>query len=251
MRSRSAEPDWPASQALVRSPAVGKVCIIGAGSSGIAACQVLHARGIPFDCFETGSGVGGNWRYDNDNGMSSAYRSLFINTSREMMEYASLPDAGGLSGLPAPHADRRLLRRLRGSLRVPRPDPLPHRGHVGGAATAAGAGRSRSTTARPTTYDAVMVANGHHWNPKLARARLPRPGGLPRRAAPLAPLPRARRALRGPQRARARHRQLGHRHRGGDLARVEDDLSRHAPRRARAAQVHRRHAHRPARRRSG
>ena len=50
-----------------------RVCVIGAGSSGIAACQVLHARGIPFDCFEKGSQVGGNWRYMNDNGMSSAY----------------------------------------------------------------------------------------------------------------------------------------------------------------------------------
>ena len=70
---------------------MAKVCIIGAGSSGIAACQVLHARGIDFDCFEKGSGVGGNWRYGNDNGMSSAYRSLFINTSRTMMEYATFP----------------------------------------------------------------------------------------------------------------------------------------------------------------
>src|SRR5918992_6129372 len=76
---------------MVRSPAVGKVCIIGAGSSGIAACQVLSARGIDFDCYEKGSEVGGNWRYDNDNGMSSAYRSLFINSSRRMMEYASYP----------------------------------------------------------------------------------------------------------------------------------------------------------------
>ena len=50
------------------------VCIIGAGSSGIAAAQVLHARGVDFDCFEMGSEVGGNWRYENDNGMSSAYR---------------------------------------------------------------------------------------------------------------------------------------------------------------------------------
>ena len=32
-----------------------KACVIGAGSSGIAACQVLHARGIAFDCFEKGS----------------------------------------------------------------------------------------------------------------------------------------------------------------------------------------------------
>src|SRR5918992_4772784 len=68
-----------------------RVCVIGAGSSGIASCQVLHARGIPFDCFEKGSEVGGNWRYQNDNGMSSAYRSLHINTSRDLMSYASFP----------------------------------------------------------------------------------------------------------------------------------------------------------------
>ena len=29
-----------------------RVCVIGAGSSGIAACQVLHARGVP--CHELG-----------------------------------------------------------------------------------------------------------------------------------------------------------------------------------------------------
>jgi dimethylaniline monooxygenase (N-oxide forming) len=37
-----------------------RVCVIGAGSSGIASCQVLGARGIDFDCFEVGSEVGGN-----------------------------------------------------------------------------------------------------------------------------------------------------------------------------------------------
>ncbi len=35
--------------------------------------------------------MGGNWRYMNDNGMSAAYRSLFINTSRRRMAYASFP----------------------------------------------------------------------------------------------------------------------------------------------------------------
>ena len=65
--------------------------MIGAGSSGIASCQVLNARGIGFDCFEVGSQVGGNWRYMNDNAMSSAYRSLHINTSRRTMAYATHP----------------------------------------------------------------------------------------------------------------------------------------------------------------
>ena len=68
-----------------------RTCVIGAGSSGIAACQVLHARGIPFDCFEKGSQIGGNWRYRNDNGASAAYRSLHINTSRGLMAYRTFP----------------------------------------------------------------------------------------------------------------------------------------------------------------
>jgi hypothetical protein len=33
--------------------------------------------------------IGGNWRYGNDNQMSSAYQSLHINTSRQLMEYAA------------------------------------------------------------------------------------------------------------------------------------------------------------------
>jgi len=68
-----------------------KVCIIGAGSSGIVACKVLHQQNIPFDCFEKGSNIGGNWRYLNDNGMSSSYRSLHINTSKKVMAYSDFP----------------------------------------------------------------------------------------------------------------------------------------------------------------
>ena len=88
--------NWLAGQSTRLAPMAAlregqRACVIGAGSSGITACQVLDARGIPFDCFEKGSEVGGNWRYENDNGMSSAYRSLHINTSRRMMSYAAFP----------------------------------------------------------------------------------------------------------------------------------------------------------------
>src|SRR3712207_9135646 len=67
------------------------VCVIGAGSSGIAAAKTLHERGFAFDCFEKSDRVGGNWVYKNPNGMSSAYKSLHINTSRERMGYPGFP----------------------------------------------------------------------------------------------------------------------------------------------------------------
>ena len=166
---------------------VRSVCIIGAGSSGIAACQVLHARGIDFDCFETGSEVGGNWRYQNDNSMSSAYRSLHINTSRQLMEYKTFPMPEDLPGLPEPLADRGLLRLLRRPLRLPRQDPVPHRGGQGRAAgraplpTAARyevTVRGRNEHGEPLEpevlrYESVVVANGHHWDPRWPEPSFP------------------------------------------------------------------------------
>jgi dimethylaniline monooxygenase (N-oxide forming) len=144
---------------------MGKVCVIGAGSSGIASCQVLDARGIEFDCFEKGSGVGGNWRYDNDNGMSSAYRSLFINTSRRMMQYATYPMPEDYPDYPHhaqiaayfdDYVDHFGFRdRIRFNTEVERVEP-------------AGDGRWEVTTddGSSALYDAVFVANGHHWDPK-------------------------------------------------------------------------------------
>jgi dimethylaniline monooxygenase (N-oxide forming) len=150
---------------------VAKVCIIGAGSSGIAACQVLQARGIEFDCFEKGSGVGGNWRYGNDNGMSSAYRSLFINTSRAMMEYASYPMPADYPDYPhhtqiaryfEDYVDHFGFReRIRFGTEVIRVEPAGD-----GWEVTLGTGESHR-------YGAVMVANGHHWDPKYPEPPFP------------------------------------------------------------------------------
>lgn len=63
------------------------ICIIGAGSSGVAVAKALRDKGLPFTCFEKGSGLGGMWRYENDNGLSCAYRSLHIDTSRNNLGY--------------------------------------------------------------------------------------------------------------------------------------------------------------------
>ncbi len=152
-----------------------RVCVIGAGSSGIAACQVLQARGIEFDCYEAGSEVGGNWRYLNDNGMSSSYKSLHINTSRQIMEYACFPMTDEYPTYPnhvqIAHYFDTFVDHF--GLR----DRIQFRTEVSHVAAAAGAGwdvtvRSRGAAeTRTSHYEAVLVANGHHWD-----ARLPEPG---------------------------------------------------------------------------
>jgi cation diffusion facilitator CzcD-associated flavoprotein CzcO len=71
--------------------AAGRVCVIGAGASGIAACRALHERGIELTCFERSPYAGGLWRYPSASGGSCAYPSLFPNTSKRVMEYPSHP----------------------------------------------------------------------------------------------------------------------------------------------------------------
>ena len=146
-----------------------RVCVIGAGSSGIAACQALHSRGIPFDCFEAGSSVGGNWRYGNDNGMSSAYRSLHAKSSRHGMQYAAFPMPDDYPDYLSHETIARYLDdfvdhfgfrgRIRFRTEVTMVEPVPG----GGWDVTA---RSRDTGAEYTgRYRAVLVANGHHWDP--------------------------------------------------------------------------------------
>lgn len=72
-----------------------RVCVIGAGASGIATARALAARAIPFEWFEKGDRVGGVWAFENASGLSSAYRQLHINVSRARIEFSDhrLPDS--------------------------------------------------------------------------------------------------------------------------------------------------------------
>jgi cation diffusion facilitator CzcD-associated flavoprotein CzcO len=76
---------------IAANPSLPRACIIGAGSSGIAAAKQFHLAGVPFDCFEAGSAIGGNWVYDNPNGTSACYDTLEINASCRRMAYSDFP----------------------------------------------------------------------------------------------------------------------------------------------------------------
>jgi hypothetical protein len=142
-----------------------KVCIIGAGSSGMVAAKVLRERSIPYDCFEKGSDIGGNWRYGNDNGLSAAYQSLTINTSKQRMAYSDFP-------MPADYPDfahhSQILTYFENYV-----------DHFGLRETItfntsvtevcpAGTNRWGVTLDNGETryYRAVLVASGHHWFPR-------------------------------------------------------------------------------------
>jgi cation diffusion facilitator CzcD-associated flavoprotein CzcO len=146
-----------------------RVCVIGAGSSGIAAAKALHQRGFDFDCFETSDQLGGNWAFGNRNGMSSVYRSLHINTSRERMEYSDFPMPKSYPDFPHHTLIRQYFNdyvdhfgfrdRITFETRVERAEK-----------TADGLWQITLDGGDTRLYDALLVANGHHWD-----ARWPEP----------------------------------------------------------------------------
>lgn len=151
------------------APDLLDACVIGAGGSGLAATKALRDRGLSCLCLEAGSGVGGLWRYDNDNGMSAIYRSLRINTSRDMTAFADLPMPADYPDFPDHDRIRAYLDRyadtfgLRGSIRfrtrvervAPRPD-----------GTFDVTVRPRDGAAQTLRARAVLAASGHHWSPR-------------------------------------------------------------------------------------
>lgn len=147
-------------------------CVIGAGSSGIAAVKTLHERGIDVDCYEKSDRVGGNWVFGNKNGMSSAYRSLHINTSRERMEYSDFPMPKSYPDFPhhtqiAAYFDN-YVDHFGFRDRIIFETGVEHaeRGPDGIWTVTTDTGVSRQ-------YDMLLVANGHHWDPRWPEPPFP------------------------------------------------------------------------------
>src|SRR5687767_15611966 len=147
-------------------------CVIGAGSSGIAAAKTLHERGFEFDVYEKSDRVGGNWVFGNSNGMSSSYSTLHINTSRERMEYLDFPMPKSFPDFPHHTHIARYF-----------DDYVEHfglRDKITFETSVDRAGRRDDgvwevdVEGRGTQlYDAVMVANGHHWDPRWPEPPFP------------------------------------------------------------------------------
>jgi cation diffusion facilitator CzcD-associated flavoprotein CzcO len=149
-----------------------RACIIGAGSSGIAGAKVFHERGIPFDCYEKSDQVGGNWVFGNRNGWSSSYSTLHINTSRERMEYSDFPMPKSFPDFPHHSQIARYFN-----------DYVDHFGFRDRIRFQTGVEHARRRDdgvwevtlegGETRLYDCVVVANGHHWDPRWPEPPFP------------------------------------------------------------------------------
>lgn len=142
-----------------------RTCIIGAGCSGLTTVKALRDAGLEFDCFEKSDRVGGIWVLGNKNGLSSAYRSLHINTSKRRMEFSDFPMPDDYPDFPhhsqvaayfQAYADHfGLASHITFDTSVEQALRLDD-----------GRWEIKLSTGESRIYDALIVANGHHWNPQ-------------------------------------------------------------------------------------
>ncbi|WP_030168915.1 flavin-containing monooxygenase [Spirillospora albida] len=142
-----------------------RIAVIGAGASGLAAAKALLDAGLETVVYEKGDRPGGLWARGNASGLSPAYASLHLNTSKGRTQFADLPmpahwpdypSADAVAGYLADYAERFGV--------------VPHirYGRAVGSVEKAGDTWTVTTEAGDTgRYDAVIVANGHNWDPRL------------------------------------------------------------------------------------
>ncbi|WP_416977561.1 flavin-containing monooxygenase [Streptomyces sp. T028] len=68
-----------------------RLCVIGAGLSGLATAHALKTAGVDFVCLEQASDVGGIWRRPQAGERGPGYLSLHLNTAKPLTGYSEYP----------------------------------------------------------------------------------------------------------------------------------------------------------------
>jgi len=143
-----------------------RTAIIGAGVAGLTAGKALADRGVPYVCFETSDDIGGNWYFKNPNGRSSAYRSLHIDISGPSISFEDFPMDDTYPDYPHHSEIRRYLQDYAAKFGLKR--NIRFNTSVTKAERKAGGGWTLTTRqGSAEDFDALLVCNGHHWDPSF------------------------------------------------------------------------------------
>lgn len=140
-----------------------RVCVLGAGSSGLTVAKNLQAKGIAFDCLEKQHDLGGNWLYGSL--ASSVYQSTHTISSKKLTEYTDFPMPEEYPEFPSHRQVLEYLRRYTDEFGL-----LQHvkfGAEVERAERIAGGGwEVRLASGETRRYGSLIVANGHNWDPR-------------------------------------------------------------------------------------
>jgi hypothetical protein len=161
--TESVQPNFTSDLDSVSDATAGKFCILGAGSSGLTVAKNFLNRGIPFDCLERESDIGGSWNIANSR--SSVYHSTRLISSKRLTEYADFPMPEDFPDHPGQRLICQYLRsyaehfnlrpHIQFNIGVNWLEPAP----AGGWLMTLESGERRH-------YRGVVIANGHNWDPR-------------------------------------------------------------------------------------
>lgn len=147
-----------------------RICVIGAGPSGIAAIKNLQEQGLTeITAFEKNNQVGGNWVFDEHNNHSSVYETTHIISSKRWSEFEDFPMPAEYPDYPS-HAQLlnyfrsytqhfNLTQYIRFNSTVLKVNRNPnHQWQVT---------YEDQHGTHEEYFDYLLVANGHHWDPVL------------------------------------------------------------------------------------
>ncbi|MGW0638227.1 flavin-containing monooxygenase [Nocardia salmonicida] len=142
-----------------------RTAVIGAGISGLTAGKMLNDYGVPYTCFESSDRVGGNWAFGNPNGHSSAYRSLHIDTSKHQLSFRDFPMPEHYPDFPHHTQIKQYLDDYSAAFELT--EHIEFENGVEHARRLPDGGWELRTQRTGTRYfDLLVVANGHHWDPR-------------------------------------------------------------------------------------
>lgn len=142
-----------------------RTAVIGAGISGLTAGKMLNDYDVPYTTFETSDRVGGNWAFGNPNGHSSAYRSLHIDTSKHRLSFKDFPIPDDYPAFPH-HSDIKAYLDAYAETFGLLENIEFNNGVVHARRNDGGGWRIDDQAGDTREFDFLVVANGHHWDPR-------------------------------------------------------------------------------------
>ena len=144
-----------------------KVCVIGAGCSGLAAIKNLMQAGVQdIVCYEKNDQIGGNWVYTAQESHSSVCETTHIISSKKLSEYIDFPMPDDYPDYPShkqilayfqSYADHFGLRRyIQFNTAVEKVEKTENQKW-----------KVKLSNGEENVFDYLMVANGHHSVPRM------------------------------------------------------------------------------------
>ena len=142
-----------------------KVCIIGAGSSGLAAAKTFAERGIPFDCLERENDIGGLWNETTGTGV--VYDTTYLVSSRKYTGFEDYPMPEEYPTYPSHREALAYMREYAQNFGIL--DRIQFNTTLERVERTDEGWLVRIAGARPRLYRAVVIATGHHDVPRFPK----------------------------------------------------------------------------------